>query len=186
MSARRVALFLGLAVQFLAIPVFAQAPGSVHVMLPNGNDFVQSTATTGTLSSGGVTFNWAVGASVATITISGSFTTSWIYPAIDIAWFSTSNQMPIRANITSNAGGSYDLRVPFIVPAGQWDHSLSKADQTGSQIWGYVYPAFSRMDFEIELNDQSTPYDLVIEMEWGAGVPAGEASFGAVKALYAD
>ncbi len=163
---------------------FAQAPGMVHIMLPNGNDFVQSSAASGTLSSGGITCTWTSGANSATVTFVGNYTTTWIDPAVDLAWFSTSGVFPITVTVTSAGTGTYDFRAPFLVSGGSWNNSLAQPGVVGNLEFGQNFPPFSRMDIDIELLDQGVDYDVTIEYAWGPGVPADQGAWGGVKALF--
>jgi hypothetical protein len=174
-------LLLTIAVLACAAPVFAQAPNGVHVVLPDGNSYVQSTNTSGTLSHNGMTCTWATTASSATINFSGTYTTTWQHPSIDLYWFS-SPEMPLAVSITEAGVGTYDFAAPF--NTGTWDNSINFDDLSGDWAWGNRFPECSRFDLDINLNDQSTTYDTTIEVHWGEGVAADADSWSGIKALY--
>jgi len=175
-------LLITTCILLFACAASAQTPGSVHIMLPNGNSFVQSTATSGTLSSGGITCTWTTTSNSASITFVGNYTTSWIHPSIDLAWFNTSGTLPMAVQITHAEAGTYDFAAPF--NTGAWDSSIDFNGLSGNWAWGNVFPACSRFDLDFGLNDQGTAYDLTIEVQWGEGVAAGASTWGGVKTLY--
>ena len=166
----------------IAAAAGAQTPGSVHIMLPDGNSFVQSTATSGTLSSGGITCTWTTTSNSASINFVGNYTTTWIHPSIDLAWFNTSGELPMAVQITHAEAATYDFAAPF--NTGSWDSSIDYNDLSGNWQWGNVFPVCSRFDLDIGLNDQSMAYDMTIEVQWGEGVAAGASTWGGVKTLY--
>lgn len=163
----------------------AQAPGLVHVMLPNGNNYVQSTAANGTLSSGGITCTWSTGANSATVNFTGNYTTGWIHPSVDLGWFWSADNLPVAVTVTCNGpNGTYDFGCPFLPSGTSWDWSHNQSDLSGDWGWGTYLPSCDRFDIEVGLNDQGVDYDLTIYFEWGAGVPNAATTWGAMKALY--
>lgn len=173
------------ALMLVGIPAFAQAPGGVHVVVPNGVSYYQSSALAGSLTgSGGLNITWDVASTSATVTITGTFTTSWLNPKFNIYWFSSPDNLPFVCHVVSNSADAWNFSAPFMPSGGSWDHSLSQSGVTGNLDFGYHYPACARFDLEITPVDQGVPYDMTIYMEWGPGTDTVAASFGSVKTLY--
>lgn len=160
----------------------AQSPGMFHVLLPNGGSFVETDAPSGTLSSGGITCVWSSGTNSATFTLIGNYTTSWMHPSVDLAWFSTSAELPMVVTVTEPGTGTYDFAAP--VNTGTWDTSIDMNGLSGDWSYSHVFPVASRFDLDFGLNDQGTDYDMSVLIEWGEGVADTPDCWAGVKALY--
>ena len=161
-----------------------QFNGRVDVILPSGGNFVQSSATSGSLSGNGITCTWTSGASSATFHLVGAYTTSWMDPVIDVAWFSTDQSCPMAVTITSSGSGTYNIEPPYYPTGTGWVMDWYQSGLSGDMGWGGVFPPRERFDMGISLHSQSVVYDLTMTMEWGAGVATDRSTWGAVKSLY--
>lgn len=170
------------AVLLLAGPAVAQAPDGVHVMMPNGNSYYQSTAASGSLSGGGATCTWSTEDGLATVTFTGAYTTSWIHPYFDMYWFNTPATTPIALHVTSTGGGAYSFILPY--NTGAWNYAAAETGLVGDWAFGHYIPPSDRFDCEIDLSTQSSAYDVTFVFEWGAGVDTEDATWSGVKALF--
>lgn len=168
----------------LAATAVAQTPGMVDVVLPSGGSFVESTATSGTLSGNGITCTWTTGANSATFHLTGAYTTSWMDPTIDVAWFNTGQPCPMAVTFTSSGSGTYNIEPPFYPTGTGWVMDWYQSGMSGDMVWGNIFPPCERFDMGISLHSQSVAYDLTMSMEWGAGVATEPNTFGAVKSLF--
>jgi hypothetical protein len=166
----------------LAAGAAAQAPNGVSVIMPNGNSFFQSTATSGTLSGGGATCTWSTQDGHATVTFTGSYTTSWMHPSFNMYWFDTSTIIPMALDVTSSGSGAYGFSLPY--NTGAWNYAANETGLVGDWAFGHYIPASSRFDCDAELAAQSTSWDVTFTFNWGEGVAAEASTWGAVKSLY--
>jgi hypothetical protein len=178
-------LLPALIILFLATGALAQAPNGVHVMVPNGNNYIQSTATSGSLTSGGITVTWDVQANSATVNFQGNYSTQWIDPYFDIYWFSSPEDLPFSGQVVCNSpSGNYDFSLPFKPVGEDWNHLHDNFDHSGDLDFGTYLPACSRFDFTAEVIQEGVDYDITMNLEWGTGVDTQDETLDMIKALY--
>jgi hypothetical protein len=143
------------------------------------------TDTTGSASFGGMNAIWSVADFGAHVTFTGSFNSPGNSVVFYVEWLGTSGTMPLSASVESSTAGLYSIYPIFQRPEDSEPvATMVQTGLSGPQYFGHYYPECDKISFAVYLDESNTDYDLTVTMDWGAGVPNEDETWGGIKSLY--